>query len=396
MKHNRAERIFWGVIISVAIVMLLVILAFAYFMLFRLDVVPPTHTYWSFWIPNGALLIAALAFSASATAGALNALEQRNLRYMENYPYLEVFPIHTVDPLPLPIPKVDIPPVLDTFNVDYLQLVAPGHPVPNDDSQIRYLAVVLRNVGHSTVTLVKIEGTASVPGRGFPSVPFRINRRFNLQPGGTWAFTLLPISGLPEYKVVLDTVEYQGHFIKLRDFDGPREFNDVFPYQVPDERRVTLLLDHFLDVPAGQGWVLDFWGTWQPTDYCHVPMPTLDDHYLILSGDELRFREVPHFNGLGGAYRDLPGAMPYGQTVRVTATIRAVPGTTASVAIWCHDIAPNPKNRYSRRVTPGQAWEEISMLYTATDSTSLRVHLLYSPGLGEIQVDKVLIEGLYT
>ena len=57
------------------------------------NIVPTSETYGSFWIKNLSLLIAAFAFAFSALAATYNALEQRSLRYMENYPYLELFPV---------------------------------------------------------------------------------------------------------------------------------------------------------------------------------------------------------------------------------------------------------------------------------------------------------------
>jgi hypothetical protein len=97
-----------------------------------------------------------------------------------------------------------------------------------------------------------------------------------------------------------------------------------------------------------------------------------------------------------GAYKDLDGILEYGVTVRVSAQVRSVPGTTASIQLWCHDNAPNAKNRYSAPITPSAAGETIQMLYTATHTSRLRVHLLYTPGQGAIQVDSVLVEGLAT
>lgn len=50
----------------------------------------------------------------------------------------------------------------------------------------------------------------------------------------------------------------------------------------------------------------------------------------------------------------------------------------------------------SEKITPQTDWQELSMLYTSTQTPNLRVHLHYFPGEGEIHVDKVTVEGLYT
>lgn len=396
MSIDTSKRAFWLIAILVLFFLLLLLCVLLWLMICHPEIVPKTDTFGAFWVRNFSILIAAFAFAASTLAAAYNALEQRNLRYMENYPYLEVFPILSVDPLPLPIPRADVPPELLSFNTDYLEKVAPAHPAPASAVEFRYLGIALRNVGHGTVTKVFIEGSAEVPGRGPAPIPFTIKRRFNLLPGATSAFTLLPIAALPQYRVRLGSLEYFGHFVTLRDFDGPKLFEDTFPFEVPPERRDILFSDHFESPPAGQGWTMDFWGMWQPNQFCFVPQPTSDDHFLILTGDPAQFLQYNHFNGQGGAFRDFPSIMSYGQTVKVTAYIRATPMATATVALWCHDLVPNPKNRYSDSITPTEDWQELSMLYTSTQSPNLRVHLLYSPGAGQIQVDRVVIEGLYT
>jgi hypothetical protein len=315
---------------------------------------------------------------------------------MENYPYLEVFPILSVDPLPLPIPKLDLPDELASFNADYLNTVAPSHPHEESDTSFRYVALALRNVGNGYITRVTVKGKVEVPGRGYPPVQFVVERRFNLNPYDIKFFTLLPISGLPKYRIILSSVEYYGYFVKLSDFDGRSEFQDSFPFDVPPEQREIIFYDDFYQIPAGDGWLMDFWGQNQPTNYIHVPEPLGNDHYLLLSGDDELYSKVKHWKDQGGACRDLENIMAYGQSVRVSARVRSTTGTTAKVQLWCHDIQPNEKNRKTDPITPGESWEDISMIYTSTQSPNLRVHLLYSPGEGEIHIDRVVVEGLYT
>ena len=382
--------------ILVAVFLSLVLAVYVWLACKHPEIIPPSETFGSFWLKNFSILIASAALATTALAAAYNAVEQRTLRYMENYPYLEIFPILTVDPLPLPIPRYDLPPELATFNQDYLHAVAPAHTTLASDTSFRYLAMMLRNAGKGTVTKAFISGKAEVPGVGRPPVKFSIARRLNLAPGGSIPFTVLPIAGLPRYKLSLDEVKYHGHFVELHDFDGPREYSDEFPFEVPQERTVTLFFDHFVDVPAGQGWVLDFWGQWQPTNYCLVPLPTGDRHYLQLSGNSALFAQFPHFNNQMGAYKDLDGALQYGVTVRVSAFVASLPGTTAAIQLWCHDIMPNPKNRYSATITPSESGQIIEMLYTSTQAPTLRIHLLYTPGEGGILVDWARVEGLAT
>ncbi len=396
MKFQRTKWIFRAVSFTIAIFLLIVIVIYIWLMLDHPEIVPATETYGSFWIKNFSIVVAALAFATTALATAYNALEQRHLRFMENYPYLAIFPILAVDTLPLPVPKTDIPTELETFNTDYLEKVAPSHRYIPSEIEFRYLALTLRNVGHGFIKRVTIKGVVEIPDQNLPSVEFRVDRRFNLSPGDTLPFTLLPISGLPGYKVTLKSVRYSGHFVELTSYEGHSEFSGEHPFDVPLKRRESIFQDDFFDWPAGQGWVLDFWGQWKPTDYVFVRPPTQDQHYLVLSGDERLFSEIHHVQNQGGACKDLMKVIAYGQTVKITVRVRSTPGTNASMQIWCHDIAPNPKNRYTAPITPNQDWHELSMLYTSTHTSNIRVHLLYSPGSGEIHVDRVNVEALHT
>lgn len=86
----------------------------------------------------------------------------------------------------------------------------------------------------------------------------------------------------------------------------------------------------------------------------------------------------------------------YGETLKVTATVRSNPDTTARIQLWCHDIAPNNKNRFTEPFTPKSEWEDVSLLYTNTQSPNLRIYLSFYPGAGRILVDKVVVEKLPT
>jgi len=103
-------------------------------------------------------------------------------------------------------------------------------------------------------------GKVKVPGRGFPEQAFTVDRRFNINPNTTIPFTLFPISGLPEYKVEISKVIYYGYFTKISDFTGQKEFRETYPYSIPPERMETIFFDEFVNIPAGQGWVMDFLG----------------------------------------------------------------------------------------------------------------------------------------
>jgi hypothetical protein len=396
MDLSKTKIVYRIITIVVGLFVLAILSLFIYLMVKRPDIIPPSETFASFWVRNFSILIAAFAFAASTLASAYNALEDRHLRFMENYPYLEIFPILSVDVLPLPVPKSDFPDGMETFNDEYLKSVAPSQVHKPSAIEFRHCALVLRNVGKGIVTRVTIEGKAEVPGIGFQPVNFKVDRRFNLAPGGTCPFTILPISGLPEYKIQLTSVRYYGHFVDLKEFEGSNEIQGKHPFEIPIGQRDILLYEEFVNIPVGQGWVLDFWGQWKPTDYIFIPPPSQNEHFLLLSGNNEVFSRFPHYNNQAGAYKDLMDVLSYGQTVEITAKVRSITGTAASIQLWCHDLAPNTKNRYTEPIVPSSDWQELSMLYTSTQTSNLRLHVLYTPGAGEIHVDSIKVEKLHT
>lgn len=79
---------------------------FFYLMIFQPQMVPKDENFLSFWLKNSTVLFAALTFTFSALSMIQNSLEQRHLRFMENYPYLEISSFLSVWPFPLPFPSM--------------------------------------------------------------------------------------------------------------------------------------------------------------------------------------------------------------------------------------------------------------------------------------------------
>ncbi len=366
---------------------------FGYFLFLFLtqpQIIPPNDTPGSFWLRNLGVLITALVFASSALAGIYNYYELRHLRFMENYPYLEVSWILSVDPLPLPLPKVDVPTELSNYVEDYLKTLEPSQQYNASDTEVRYLGIALRNVGHGRIVRFEIRGTADVLSRALRKGSFKIDRNISLAPDARAIFTLLPLAGLSEYRVQIDSLKYTGHFVKMTHFHGQKEFVGKFPCSVLPEQKEIIFSDDFRTPPVGENWVLDFWGKWQPTSFIHVPTTVGNDHYLVLSGDVAQFSD--HYLNGGGALKDLADILEYGDTIQVTARVRSAPNTSARIQLWCHDLAADEKSRLTDEITPSTEWKELSLLYTATRTKSLRIHLRYFPGSGEIHVDKVTVE----
>lgn len=283
------------------------------------------------------------------------------------------------------------------FNTDYWQKVAPAQSFQEleADTDFRYFGLTLRNVGHGRITRIIIDGTAEVTDVMNDPKSFHIDRRVNLPPEHTLSFTVLPITKVANFLVSIGHVEYEGHFSKMTQFYGPRQFRRKAPFtDFSSEERESLFLEDFENPPIGAAWMLDFWGKWGPTEYMYVPPPNGDDHYLIMRGNEALFAD--HHKKQGGAFNDLLNVFLIGETVKVTAIVRSQQVTTAKIRLWCHDNTEEGKSSFSEEITPKKDWQELSVLYTCRRAPNLRIHLLYTPGTGEIQVDKVLVEKLHT
>ncbi len=393
----QSDRDFRNIALTATIIAGIFVGIFFYLMIFQPQMVPKDENFLSFWLKNSIVLFTALSFIFTALSSIRNSIEQRNLRLIENYPYLEISSFLSLWSFPLPYPRYDVPNELKDFATDFWNTVAPSQPFRElpADTNFRYFGLILRNVGHGRITRIVIAGTAEITEVMNSAKSFYVDRMVNLAPDQTLNITLIPITNIPSFLVKIDRIEYEGHFDKMTRFYGPRQFERKAPFtDFSSEARETLFLDHFEAPPAGAGWVLDFWGQWGPTDYMNVPPPSGDDHYLVIRGNTDLFAE--HHKQQGGAFKDLLNIFSTGETVKVTATVKAHPGTTAKIRLWCHDNTEEGKSSYSDEITPSIDRQELSVLYTCRRSPNLRIHLLYAPGAGEIQVDKVLLEKLHT
>src|SRR5262249_14434960 len=91
----------------------------------------------------------------------------------------------------------------------------------------------------------------------------------------------------------------------------------------------------------------------------------------------------------GGRYQDL-GGLVSGVTYQVSVWVRADSGATARAYLWVHDTT-GANSSTTTAMTPGQSWQQISLLYTANSTGSIRIHLHYLAGAGTIYYDDVQI-----
>jgi RHS repeat-associated protein len=82
-----------------------------------------------------------------------------------------------------------------------------------------------------------------------------------------------------------------------------------------------------------------------------------------------------------------------GNTYQVSMWVRADAGTTARAMLWVHDT--NGGNSVqSSLFTPGTAWQQVTLNFTADNTNLMRIHLYFSAGSGTIYYDDVQVQML--
>ena len=93
--------------------------------------------------------------------------------------------------------------------------------------------------------------------------------------------------------------------------------------------------------------------------------------------------------GGGGVYQDVGGLTP-GQFYRVTARARSS-GGSGTAALWVHDTTGSNAVIDGFRTPSSTSWDEFAVNYQADLTGTLRVHLLFSGGSGNVYWDQVQV-----
>jgi Carbohydrate binding domain/GBS Bsp-like repeat len=92
----------------------------------------------------------------------------------------------------------------------------------------------------------------------------------------------------------------------------------------------------------------------------------------------------------GGMYQDARGLIP-GQMYRVKAWVRAESGV-ANAQLWAHDTF-GANNSLTGALAISAAWQQLSIVYTATNGGALRLHLQKIGSAGVLYWDDITVTG---
>lgn len=147
-------------------------------------------------------------------------------------------------------------------------------------------------------------------------------------------------------------------------------------------KRVVVFMDDFI---SNKGWLLNYWGSNKPDKTCHYDTSKL---VFVAEEDDLVDQKKEY-----GAYYDLTNGVYEHERYEVMARVKAKQGSTMGIRLWTHDIKGyNDIKTPSGFYTPGNSWEEMKLIFTATATNGMRIHLHVKPGEGVIYVDKVIVQ----
>lgn len=272
---------------------------------------------------------------------------------------------------------------------EYLSQVSPEVSPPDSNIVLRYENLRIKNVGQGQISKLVLNLRISVPG--LPTKTIRVERRLYLRNQEERFLTLFSFRGLPKYEAKVLSVQYSDYFGNYNHFHGVDEKKETLPYQIPPASKRKIFYENFHDEPFGTGWQVDYWRTenrGQLSDQIKI-----ENRRMRFTGDVSDFGD--RRNNHGVSYIDLNGRLRPGRSYEVQCRARSDPGTTARFRLWCHDIygegGISYKDRWTEERTPTTEWEDIKLVYTATQTKDLRIHLRYFPGKGTIYVDEVQV-----
>src|SRR5260370_40651393 len=73
--------------------------------------------------------------------------------------------------------------------------------------------------------------------------------------------------------------------------------------------------------------------------------------------------------------------------------VRADAGTTAQAMLWVHDTTGG-NSVQSTLFTPDTAWQQVTLNFTADNTSLMRIHLYFSAGSGTVYYDDVQVQML--
>ncbi|MBK6825869.1 MAG: hypothetical protein IPG86_02860 [Chitinophagaceae bacterium] len=148
----------------------------------------------------------------------------------------------------------------------------------------------------------------------------------------------------------------------------------IFKYRQPVTYRTKELIQKFV---MNSLWKLNHWES---------NCARLENNKIIFSGTS-----APQ--GTDGAHHDYLNHLEIGSTYEISCYVKSANNTTGKFQLWCHDkiSEPNGVSVATEFKTPSTKEQIVSLIFKAEFNESIRIHLQYTPGKGQIEVSYVFI-----
>jgi hypothetical protein len=116
-------------------------------------------------------------------------------------------------------------------------------------------------------------------------------------------------------------------------------------------------------------------------------------NYATIHGEMMIFAGSVEDHPEDGSNIDLLEALDLGSTYEISCFARSLTRTTGKFMLWCHDKAkqPNGISVSTPFETPPQKRKRIKLTFRALYNNSIRIHLQYRAGAGQIEVSDIKI-----
>lgn len=149
--------------------------------------------------------------------------------------------------------------------------------------------------------------------------------------------------------------------------------------KIKEKETIVVEQKRFLvSIPMTSNWNLNHWGK----NYA-----TIKDGKMIFKGDG-------NPKDVDGSNINLLGTLEIGKKYEISCFVKSIPETSALFQLWLHDNLGSESfgvDIKTEFINPRSEGNDIKLLFVPKYNKDLRVHLQYTPGKGQIEVDFVNI-----
>lgn len=159
-------------------------------------------------------------------------------------------------------------------------------------------------------------------------------------------------------------------------------------YRFIDKKILSRIISEvvfFDDFAKDIGWVFNYWGSTNPQKTNRI-----QNECMVFEAIQ---NEWPTQNFENGAYIDLRNGIIEGLNYTIKCKVKSSLDSTMGFKLWLHDIKGNNSmtNPIAFETPPSDDYKEYSLIFKATETNGIRVHLHCKAGTGFLMVDSIKV-----